>query len=47
MNPMQQPLPNVPAGHRWLEVPEVFHFDGTPLSANDTDRGTVHSGDNA
>ena len=28
MDPMQQPLPG--AG-KWLEIPEVFHFDGGPI----------------
>lgn len=31
MDPMQQPLAGAPAGQRWLEVPEVFHFDGAPV----------------
>lgn len=30
MDPMQKPLPEVPAGGHWLEIPEVFHFDGAP-----------------
>lgn len=28
---MQERLPGVGPGGKWLEVPEVFHFDGTPL----------------
>ena len=32
MDPMQEPLPEATnAGVRWLEVPEVFHFDGAPV----------------
>jgi L-rhamnose mutarotase len=31
MDPMQQPLPDVPAGGKWLSIPEVFHFDGSPV----------------
>jgi L-rhamnose mutarotase len=32
MDPMQIPLPEATkAGVRWLEVPEVFHFDGAPV----------------
>jgi L-rhamnose mutarotase len=32
MDPMQQPLPEATkTGVRWLEVPEVFHFDGAPV----------------
>jgi L-rhamnose mutarotase len=37
MDPMQEPLPNVPAGSRWLELPEVFHFDGAPLASGSSD----------
>jgi len=34
MDPMQQPLPEaVKEGTRWLEVPEVFHFDGAPVKS--------------
>jgi L-rhamnose mutarotase len=33
MDPMQEPLPEVTTGQRWLEVPEVFHFEGGPMSA--------------
>jgi L-rhamnose mutarotase len=29
MDPMQQPLPEVGANGKWLEIPEVFHFDGS------------------
>ena len=33
MDPMQEPLPEATnTGVRWLEVPEVFHFDGAPVS---------------
>jgi L-rhamnose mutarotase len=32
MDPMQQRLPNVPPGDKWLNIPEVFHFDGSPVS---------------
>jgi L-rhamnose mutarotase len=28
MDPMQQPVKEAPAGAHWLEIPEVFHFDG-------------------
>lgn len=32
MDPMQQPLAQAAKeGTRWLEVPEVFHFDGAPV----------------
>lgn len=31
MDPMQQPLPDVERGGKWLEIPEVFHFDGSEL----------------
>lgn len=31
MDPMQEPVPHVPEGKRWLEIPEVFHFDGAPV----------------
>ena len=31
MDPMQQRLPEVPPGGKWLEIPEVFHFDGSEL----------------
>lgn len=32
MDPMQQPLPEaIKEGTHWLEVPEVFHFDGMPV----------------
>ena len=34
MDPMQQPLDEAAkAGKRWLEVPEVFHFDGEPVKS--------------
>ena len=29
MDPMQQRLPGVPPEGKWLDVPEVFHFDGS------------------
>lgn len=29
---MQERLPEVASGGKWLEIPEVFHFDGSPLS---------------
>ena len=32
MDPMQQRLPDVPPGGKWLEIPEVFHFDGSEVS---------------
>ena len=32
MDPMQQRLPEVPPDGKWLEIPEVFHFDGSELS---------------
>jgi hypothetical protein len=33
MDPMQIPLPEAEnIGTRWLRIPEVFHFDGTPVS---------------
>lgn len=28
IDPMQEPLVGAGAGSRWLQVPEVFHFDG-------------------
>jgi L-rhamnose mutarotase len=31
MDPMQQPLPDIQPGGKWLEIPEVFHFDGSDL----------------
>lgn len=31
MDPMQEPLPGADE-RRWLEVPEVFHFDGAPIA---------------
>lgn len=31
MDPMQQPLPEVQAGGKWLEIPEVFHFEGSAV----------------
>ena len=31
MDPMQQRLPGVPPKGKWLDVPEVFHFDGAPV----------------
>ena len=34
MDPMQQPLPEaIKEGTHWLEVPEVFHFDGMPVKS--------------
>jgi len=33
MDPMQQPLPETPEGKWWLEIPEVFHFDGAPVNS--------------
>lgn len=47
MDPMQEPLPDAQAGHRWLEIPEVFHFDGTPTTSNTVYLNTDHSGENA
>lgn len=29
---MQERLPETLAGSQWLEIPEVFHFDGSSLS---------------
>jgi L-rhamnose mutarotase len=29
MDPMQQSLPDVQSGGKWLEIHEVFHFDGS------------------
>lgn len=34
-DPMQEMLPNVLVGKRWLEAPEVFHFDGSPVPLSD------------
>ena len=34
MDPMQKPLPEAPAGRRWLEIPEVFHFEGAPVKSD-------------
>jgi L-rhamnose mutarotase len=31
MDPMQQPLPDSEPGGKWLEIAEVFHFDGSEL----------------
>jgi L-rhamnose mutarotase len=31
MDPMQEPVPEAGADRRWLEVPEVFHFEGAPV----------------
>lgn len=31
MDPMQELLPAAGPG-RWLEIPEVFHFDGAPVT---------------
>lgn len=32
MDPMQIPLPEATvAGDRWLQIPEVFHFDGAAI----------------
>jgi L-rhamnose mutarotase len=42
MDPMQELLEEVPAGRRWLEVPEVFHVDG-----KDAGGSANHGGDNA
>src|ERR1700753_2716909 len=33
MDPMQEPLPEATAARRWVQAPEVFHFDGTPVTA--------------
>jgi L-rhamnose mutarotase len=33
MDPMQEPVPEAPQGTRWLELPEVFHFDGAPIGS--------------
>ena len=32
MDPMQQRLPDVPPGDKWLNITEVFHFDGFPVT---------------
>jgi L-rhamnose mutarotase len=32
MDPMQQRLPDVPPGDKWLNIIEVFHFDGSPVT---------------
>lgn len=32
MDPMQASVSGVPEGKRWLEIPEVFHFDGALVS---------------
>lgn len=32
MDPMQQRLPDVPPSDKWLNIPEVFHFDGSPAT---------------
>ena len=46
MDPMQRPLPGSSESRRWLEVPEVFHFDGSP--ARDLYRAAQrHNGENA
>jgi L-rhamnose mutarotase len=29
MDPMQEPLPEVSPGSKWLNISEVFHFDGS------------------
>lgn len=34
MDPMQQRLPEVPASEKWLNIPEVFHFDGSPITGD-------------
>ncbi|HEX4155158.1 MAG TPA: L-rhamnose mutarotase [Acidobacteriaceae bacterium] len=39
MDPMQQPPPGVSTGHRWLEITEVFHFDGAPIAAGSSQTG--------
>ena len=31
-DPMQERLPGVPASDKWLNIPEVFHFDGSPVT---------------
>jgi L-rhamnose mutarotase len=31
MDPMQQTLPAVQPGGKWLDISEVFHFDGSDL----------------
>jgi len=33
MDPMQEPLPEASADRRWVEIPEVFHFEGAPVKA--------------
>lgn len=32
MDPMQQRLPAVAPGDKWLNIPEVFHFDGSNVT---------------
>ena len=31
MDPMQQVLPEAGPGGKWLDIPEVFHFDGSNM----------------
>jgi L-rhamnose mutarotase len=42
MDPMQQPLAETPQGKWWLEIPEVFHFDGTAAGSS-----AIRTGENA
>lgn len=39
MDPMQQPLPEATPTHRWVRVPEVFHFDGAPFPSQSSRSG--------
>lgn len=32
MDPMQQRLPEAGPGDKWIDIPEVFHFDGSPVT---------------
>lgn len=32
MDPMQQRLPGVTPGDKWLNIPEVFHFGGSAMN---------------
>jgi L-rhamnose mutarotase len=46
MDPMQSPLPGASQSKRWLETPEVFHFDGNSVD-DGKPRATHHTGENA
>lgn len=34
MDPMQQRLSGVPNSEKWLTIPEVFHFEGSPVTGD-------------